>query len=99
MKVKLEFFKCMGIMLANLCHPYILSSTVLSDNVGCARKKAIFVKPLCSLWRENQPNQLRICKLVLAYRDRSPPDGGIRSYNGGQASSRAMSKTQFSTCS
>ena len=32
MKVKLEFFKCMGIMLANLCHPYILSTTVLSDN-------------------------------------------------------------------
>ena len=31
MKVKLEFFKCMGIMLANLCHPYILSTTVLSD--------------------------------------------------------------------
>ena len=31
MKVKLEFLKCMGIMLANLCHPYILSTTVLSD--------------------------------------------------------------------
>ena len=30
MKVKLEFFKCMGIMLANLCYPYILSTTVLS---------------------------------------------------------------------
>ena len=33
MKVKLEFFKCMGIMLANLCHSYILSTTVLSDDV------------------------------------------------------------------
>ena len=32
MKVKLEFFKCMGIMLANLCHPYILSTTILSDS-------------------------------------------------------------------
>ena len=31
MKVKLEFFKYMGIMLANLCHLYILSTTVLSD--------------------------------------------------------------------
>ena len=29
--MKLEFFKCIGIMLANLCHPYILSTTVLSD--------------------------------------------------------------------
>ena len=33
MKVKLEFFKCMGIMLANLCHPYIiLSTTVLGKS-------------------------------------------------------------------
>ena len=32
MKVKLEFFKCMGIMLANLCHPYIVRTTVLTDN-------------------------------------------------------------------
>ena len=33
--LKLEFFKCMDIMLANLCHPYnILSTTVLSDNGG-----------------------------------------------------------------
>ena len=31
MKVKLEFFKCMGIMLANLCHPYIVRTTVLTD--------------------------------------------------------------------
>ena len=32
-----EFFKCMGIMLANLCHPYILSTTVLSDISGAGR--------------------------------------------------------------
>ena len=31
MKAKLEFSKCMGIMLAHLCHPYILSTTVPSD--------------------------------------------------------------------
>ena len=26
-----EFSKCMGIMLANLCHPYIVRTTVLTD--------------------------------------------------------------------
>ena len=26
-----EYLKCMGIMQDNLCHPYILSTTVLSD--------------------------------------------------------------------
>ena len=31
-KVKHENLKCMGIMQDNLCHPYILSTTVLSDN-------------------------------------------------------------------
>ena len=34
MKVKLEFFKCMGIILANLCHPYSLIPTVLSDSLA-----------------------------------------------------------------
>ena len=32
LKVKHENLKCMGIMQDNLCHPYILSTTVLSDN-------------------------------------------------------------------
>ena len=31
MKVKLDISKCIGIILANLCHPYVLSTTVLSD--------------------------------------------------------------------
>ena len=33
--VKLEFFKCIGIMLANLCHPYKNTNTaVLNDKVA-----------------------------------------------------------------
>ena len=31
-KVKIGFFKCMGMMLKNLVHPYIQSTTVLCDN-------------------------------------------------------------------
>ena len=34
LKVKPQFLKCMGIMQADLCHPYILSPTVLSDKHG-----------------------------------------------------------------
>ena len=52
--VKLVSFKCMGIMLANLCHPYILSTTVLSDT---SIPQAIWLKDRASQWWEKIVNE------------------------------------------
>ena len=41
--MKHENLKCMGIMQDNLCHPYILSTTVLSDRLPSAEFRGTVV--------------------------------------------------------
>ena len=39
-----ENFKCMGIMQDDLCHPYILSTTVLSDKYVATYVHMLFIR-------------------------------------------------------